>query len=76
MVLNYNVTLGPDTVVMCVNLMALLVVSLHHFYCVVRVWISSDHVAAVAEKGFRIVHAASNYFYLVRSLLYNHILGH
>ncbi|KAH8108516.1 N-acetylhexosaminidase [Phellopilus nigrolimitatus] len=31
---------------------------------VVMVWISSDDVAAVAEKGFRLVHAASDYFYL------------
>ncbi|KAI0927724.1 hypothetical protein AcV5_008183 [Taiwanofungus camphoratus] len=30
----------------------------------VLVWISSEDVAAVAEKGFRIIHAASNYFYL------------
>ena len=29
-----------------------------------RVWISSDDVAAVAQKGFRLVHAASDYFYL------------
>ena len=33
----------------------------------VRVWISSANAAAVAEKGFRFVHAASNSFYLVRS---------
>ncbi|KAJ7505824.1 N-acetylhexosaminidase [Mycena galericulata] len=31
---------------------------------VVLVWISSDDVAAVAATGYRIVHAASNYFYL------------
>ncbi|KAH9950692.1 N-acetylhexosaminidase [Amylocystis lapponica] len=30
----------------------------------VLVWISSDDVAAVAEKGFKIIHAASDYFYL------------
>ena len=30
-----------------------------------RVWISSDNVKAVAEKGFKLVHAASDYFYLV-----------
>ncbi|KAG6810905.1 hypothetical protein H0H92_009866, partial [Tricholoma furcatifolium] len=28
------------------------------------VWISSDDVAAVAEKGFKLIHAASDYFYL------------
>ncbi|KAJ3566885.1 hypothetical protein NP233_g6718 [Leucocoprinus birnbaumii] len=31
---------------------------------VVLVWISSDHVAAVAQKGFRLIHAASDFFYL------------
>ncbi|KZP12522.1 glycoside hydrolase family 20 protein [Athelia psychrophila] len=31
---------------------------------IVVVWISSDNVAAVAQKGFRVVHAASNAFYL------------
>ncbi|KAI0927731.1 hypothetical protein AcV5_008188 [Taiwanofungus camphoratus] len=31
----------------------------------VLVWISSEDAAAVAEKGFRIIHAPSNYFYLV-----------
>ena len=32
----------------------------------VRVWISSDDVVGVAQKGFRLIHAASDYFYLVR----------
>ncbi|KAH7885159.1 glycoside hydrolase family 20 protein [Phlebopus sp. FC_14] len=31
---------------------------------IVMVWISSEDAAAVAEKGFRIVQAPSNYFYL------------
>ncbi|KAH7911725.1 N-acetylhexosaminidase [Hygrophoropsis aurantiaca] len=31
---------------------------------VVMVWISSQNVGAVAQKGFRIIHAASDYFYL------------
>ncbi|KAJ3551626.1 hypothetical protein NM688_g4597 [Phlebia brevispora] len=31
---------------------------------VVMVWISSEDAAAVAEKGFRLVHAPSDYFYL------------
>ncbi|KAF9241103.1 N-acetylhexosaminidase [Melanogaster broomeanus] len=31
---------------------------------VVMVWISSQNVGAVAQKGFRVVHAASDYFYL------------
>jgi len=29
-----------------------------------RVWISSEHVGAVAQKGFRLIHAASDFFYL------------
>ena len=32
----------------------------------VLVWISSDNVKAVAEKGYKVIHAASDYFYLVR----------
>lgn len=35
---------------------------------VVLVWISSDDVAAVAQKGFKLVHAASDYFYLVSQI--------
>lgn len=31
---------------------------------VVLVWISSADATAVAEKGFRLVHAPSDYFYL------------
>ncbi|RDB14630.1 Beta-hexosaminidase 2 [Hypsizygus marmoreus] len=31
---------------------------------VVMVWISSANVAAVAQKGYKLVHAASDYFYL------------
>ncbi|PPQ84283.1 hypothetical protein CVT25_013221 [Psilocybe cyanescens] len=30
----------------------------------VMVWISSDNVAAVVQKGFQVIHAASDYFYL------------
>ena len=33
---------------------------------VVLVWISSANAAAVVEKNFRLVHAPSDYFYLVR----------
>ncbi|KAK7054307.1 Glucosamine-6-phosphate isomerase (Glucosamine-6-phosphate deaminase) (GNPDA) (GlcN6P deaminase) [Paramarasmius palmivorus] len=29
-----------------------------------HVWISSEHVKSVAEKGFKLIHAASDYFYL------------
>lgn len=35
---------------------------------VVMVWISSDNVAAVAQKGYKLIHAASDFFYLVRVL--------
>lgn len=31
---------------------------------IILVWISSEDVGAVSEKGFRLVHAASDYFYL------------
>jgi hexosaminidase len=31
---------------------------------IVTVWISSANVKAVADKGYRIVHGASDYFYL------------
>jgi len=44
MVLSFNLTLDPSTVVM--------------------VWISSNDVTSVVAQGFRVVHAASNYFYL------------
>ncbi|KAI0036191.1 N-acetylhexosaminidase [Vararia minispora EC-137] len=30
----------------------------------VKVWISSENVAAVVRKGFKVIHAASDYFYL------------
>ena len=32
----------------------------------IRVWISSQHAADVASKGFRLVHGPSDFFYLVR----------
>ena len=32
----------------------------------ILVWISSANVKAVAEKGYKLIHAASDYFYLVR----------
>ena len=35
-----------------------------------RVWISSEDAASVAELGYRMVHAPSNYFYLVRVILF------
>lgn len=64
MVLNYNLTLSNDTIVMYVAGHLSPTCALTMF--VDRVWISSDDVAAVAAKGFHVVHAASNSFYLVR----------
>lgn len=32
----------------------------------VLVWISSENAKNVVEKGYRVVHAASDHFYLVR----------
>ena len=37
-----------------------------------RVWISSADAAAVAGKGFKLVHAPSDYFYLVRGNKFYH----
>jgi hexosaminidase len=65
MVLEHAVALRNDTVVMFVHLTsffsALLIFP--------RVWISSQHAASVAAKNFHIVHAPSDYFYLVSSAL-------
>lgn len=33
----------------------------------VLVWISSANVKAVAESGHKLIHAASDFFYLVRT---------
>jgi hypothetical protein len=63
MVLNYNLTLSNDTIAMYVSFFARVMFILTNL---VRVWISSADAAAVAEKGLRFVHAASNSFYLVR----------
>lgn len=66
MVLQHNVTLGNDTVVMCVKFVqAQYLLHSHAFF---RVWISSANAAAITAKGFRLVHSPSDYFYLVRPL--------
>ena len=36
-----------------------------------RVWISSEDAAAVANLGYRLIQAPSNYFYLVRVPLFS-----
>ena len=64
MVLAHNVTLANDTLVLCVRLFPDTIHADH----IHRVWISSDDVKAVAEKGFKLIHAASDYFYLVSGL--------
>ena len=43
---------------------------------VVVVWISSEDAAAVAQRGFRLIHAPSDYFYLVRTYFFPHFLDH
>ena len=63
MVLNYNLTLSNDTIALYVSILACAMFALTNL---VRVWISSTDAAAVAAKGFRFVHAASDSFYLVR----------
>jgi hypothetical protein len=35
---------------------------------VVDIWLSSDDAVRVLEKGYKIIHAAVEYFYLVRFL--------
>jgi hypothetical protein len=77
MVLNHNLTLSNDTIAMYVTQRisspACAPSPMLMLY-IARVWISSSHVAAVAAKGFHIVHAASDSFYLVRvSILSNHL---
>lgn len=65
MVLVHNVTLHPETIALYVFSVELEFISdilRHHF----RTWISSDSVKAVAQKGHRIIHAAADFFYLVR----------
>jgi len=64
MVLEHQVTLRNDTVVMLVLLVLFLNLP-SDFHVVCRVWISSTNAAKVASHGFRIVHAPSDYFYLV-----------
>jgi hexosaminidase len=32
---------------------------------IAQVWVSSADAKAVAERGYRLIHAASDYFYLV-----------
>ena len=63
----HNVTLSNNTIVMCASdsrLISYSPVNIIAFF-LHRVWISSDDVVAVAQKGYRFVHAASDYFYLV-----------
>ena len=60
MVLDHTVQLLNQTVVMLVIFVAYV-----DSHCHFRVWISSQDAAAVAAKGFHVVHAPTDYFYLV-----------
>jgi hypothetical protein len=73
MVLNYNLTLSSDdTIVMYVighfSPTCLVPSRIMLTMFIARVWRTSSNAAAVAAKGFRFVHAASDSFYLVRSI--------
>lgn len=76
MVLNYNLTLSNDTVAMYVtghlSPTCLVPSRIMLTMFIGRVWRTSSNAAAVAAKGFRFVHAASNSFYLVRSIPLSH----
>lgn len=63
MALEHQVSLAKDTIVMYA-IISILVLSIQ-LIKIPRVWISSKHAAKVAKKGFRVVHAPSDYFYLV-----------
>lgn len=63
MVLDHNVTLANDTLILYVDIRFFLRIALIQQR---RVWISSEDVKDVAAKGFKLIHAASDYFYLVR----------
>lgn len=62
MALEHQVQLRNDTIVLYVPLYCL--THLNDNGALYRVWISSQHVGAVAQKGFRLIHAASDFFYL------------
>jgi len=76
MVLNYNLTLDNETVAMYVTShlspTCLVPSRIMLTMFIARVWRTSSNAAAVAAKGFRFVHAASNSFYLVRSISLSH----
>ena len=63
MALVHNVTLLKNTVVMYVVFHYSLIASVLTPY--IRVWISPVSAVNVTDKGLRIVHASSDYFYLV-----------
>jgi hypothetical protein len=70
MVLDHNLTLSDNTIVMYITGHRSPTCALTVF--IARVWKTSSHAAAVAAKGFFFVHAASNSFYLVRSISSSH----
>jgi len=71
MVLDYNLTLSDETIAMYVtgHLSPTCALRIILTMFISSVWRTSSNTAAVAAKGFRFVHAASDLFYLVRSIL-------
>jgi hexosaminidase len=66
LVLDHDVTLSNNTLVMFVLFHTYLMLMFTE--AVSRVWRSPSRATDVASKNFRIIHAPSDYFYLVRSL--------
>jgi hexosaminidase len=66
MALEHQVDLHNDTIVMYVAAASLVTchTNLTNRTFTSRVWISADHVGAVAQKGLRLIHAATEFFYL------------
>ena len=61
MLLSHNVTLSKDTILLCVNELS--------FGASTQRWPSSawqspESATAIAKRGYRVIHAESDYFYL------------
>ena len=68
MVLTHNVPVTGDTVVVYVCDEPLRILMVTHA-STLSVWQASEDAIAVAERGLRLIHQPSNYFYLARSPL-------
>jgi hexosaminidase len=66
LVLDHDVTLSNNTIVMFVLVHTYLMLMFTE--PIFRVWRSPSRATYVASKNFRIIHAPSDYFYLVRPL--------